>query len=92
MRPGPWRSVLKRDGYAVMAGECYLLHIDGILHRNEQRDLARVIATVPDLMALLADVEDYFGDRPQSDFHALSLHARMTKIMNTADIPLRSAV
>lgn len=92
MRPGPWRSILRREGYAVVAGEAPLFHTDPVLSRNEARDLSRAAASLPDLFELLADMEDYFGDRPRSDDAALDLHRRMTKLMNAVDIPLRSAV
>lgn len=90
MRSGPWRSILRRDGYSVVAGEAPLFHTDPVLSRNEARDLSRAAAALPDLFELLADMEDYFGDRPRSDAAALELHRRMTKLMNTADVPLRS--
>jgi hypothetical protein len=92
MRSGPWRSVLRRDQYSIAAGETFILHTERFLPRNEQRDIARAVAVLPELLDLLADVEDYFGDRPQSDFDALQLHARMTKIMELTDVRLKSAV
>lgn len=91
MRAGPWRSVLRRDQYSIAAGETFIFHTERFLPRNEQRDLARAVAALPELLDLLADVEDYFGDRPQSDYEALTLHARMTKLMELTDVKMRSA-
>jgi hypothetical protein len=91
MRAGPWRSVLRRDQYSIAAGETFICHTERFLPRAQQRDIARAIAALPELLDLLADVEDYFGDRPQSDYEALTLHARMTKLMESAGVEMKSA-
>lgn len=90
MKPPPWRTVLRRESYSIISGNQTIAYIDPQMPRKEQADHARAIAILPDLLELLADVEDWLGDRPRSDVMALSFHERATKILNAADIRLRS--
>ena len=61
--PGPWRVESFRDFASIMAGEDEICYIDDDLTCENVRENARLIATAPEMYALLGRLEDYFKNR-----------------------------
>ena len=61
--PGPWRVESFRDFASIMAGEDEICYIDDDLTCENVRANARLIASAPEMYALLGRVEDYFKNR-----------------------------
>ena len=60
---GPWRVESFRDFASIMAGEDELCYIDDDLTCENVSANARLIASAPEMYALLGRVEDYFKNR-----------------------------
>ena len=60
---GPWRVESFRDFASIMAGEDEICYIDDDLTCDSVSATARLIASAPDMYALLGRVEDYFKNR-----------------------------
>ena len=61
--PGPWRVESFRDFASIMAGEDEICYIDDDLDCDTVRANARLIASAPEMYALLGRLEDYFKNR-----------------------------
>lgn len=61
--PGPWRVESFRDFASIMAGEDEICYIDDDLTCDSVRANAMLIASAPNMYALLGMVEDYFKNR-----------------------------
>ena len=61
--PGPWRVESFRDFASIMAGEDEICYIDDDLTCDSVRANARLIASAPEMYALLGRLEDYFKNR-----------------------------
>ena len=61
--PGPWRVESFRDFASIMAGEDEICYIDDDLTCENVSANARLIASSPEMYALLGRVEDYFKNR-----------------------------
>ena len=61
--PGPWRVESFRDFASIMAGEDEICFIDDDLTCENVSANARLIASAPEMYALLGRVEDYFKNR-----------------------------
>ena len=60
---GPWRVESFRDFASIMAGEDEICYIDDDLTCENVSSNARLIASAPEMYALLGRVEDYFKNR-----------------------------
>ena len=60
---GPWRVESFQDFASIMAGEYEICYIDDDLDCESVRANARLIASAPEMYALLGRVEDYFKNR-----------------------------
>ena len=60
---GPWRVESFRDFASIMAGEDEICYIDDDLTCENVSANARLIASAPEMYALLGRVEDYFKNR-----------------------------
>ena len=60
---GPWRLDAFRDFASIMAGEDEVCFIDDDLTCENVSANARLIASSPEMYALLGRVEDYFKNR-----------------------------
>ena len=60
---GPWRVESFQDFASIMAGEDEICYIDDDLDCESVRANARMIASAPEMYALLGRVEDYFKNR-----------------------------
>lgn len=58
---GPWRVEVFRD--FALAGQDGICYIDDDLNCDSVRANARLIASAPDMYALLGRLEDYFKNR-----------------------------
>lgn len=61
--PGPWRVESFQDFASIMAGEDEICYIDDDLDCESVRANARLIASAPEMYALLGRLEDYFKNR-----------------------------
>ena len=61
--PGPWRVEPFRDFASIMAGEDEVCYIDDDLTCENVSANSRLIASAPEMYALLGRVEDYFKNR-----------------------------
>ena len=60
---GPWRVEMFRDFASIMAGEDEICYIDDDLTCENVSANAMLIASAPEMYALLGRVEDYFKNR-----------------------------
>ena len=60
---GPWRLDAFRDFASIMAGQEEICYIDDDLTCENVSANARLIASAPEMYALLGRVEDYFKNR-----------------------------
>ena len=60
---GPWRLDAFRDFASIMAGEDEVCFIDDDLTCENVSANARLIASAPEMYALLGRLEDYFKNR-----------------------------
>ena len=70
------------NGVTVLCQGRLIADCRGQVPRSEQLANARAIASLPELLEALAEVESYLGDRPQADRDAMRLHQAVASLMS----------
>jgi hypothetical protein len=88
MVPGSWSVGRLMGGFCVKTDkQAILAEMRGSqLPFAEHRRNAELIARLPDLVDMVRQAENYFGDLPSSDKAALRMHGKITRMLNSIGI------